>query len=305
MTKVKYRCCVCTQRAGRKFACDHYVCWECCPKRRKQRKKCHICKIDSTKFDSILEIYKKVKKGDKFVIFTQWKSMALALRKYLKKEHIKSHLIHGAVSLDQRNDIIEDFKTDNKRVLIATIQTCGVGINLTSANHVILLDSWWNSSLEKQAIDRLYRIGQEKEVHVYHITIENSIERWIDFKQRQKKIQTRILFEKNNQEYRWLGESYGLYSTKKVSENMRRRRFITAKRMSTLKLNSCLDRDFLRTYDEDAFQARNDASRTIQRFFKKYVGGNKEIVKEVLYKRKDIPTDIANMIFDYTFCGRT
>lgn len=299
MTKKEYSCCVCTQRTHIKYSCDHYVCSECYPKRRNRKKKCHICKIDSTKFDSILDIYEESEEEDKIVIFTQWKTMAVLLKKYLKKQHIKSHIIHGAVSIDDRNNIIENFKTDDRRVLIATIQTCGVGINLTSANHVILLDSWWNSSLENQAIDRLYRIGQNKEVHVYHITIENTIERWIDFKQRQKKIQTRILLEKDNKDYRWLGESYGIYTTKKVSDNMRRRRFINAKSMSTLSLNSCLGRDFVRSYDKELWSARNDAANVIQNFFKKYVGGNKKEVKEILDKK--FYEDISQLVFDYTF----
>ena len=304
MTKTEYKCCLCTNRTPNRYSCNHFICFQCTPKRRSRKKKCHICKIDSTKFKSILEVFNNVEnKKDKFVIFTQWKSMVTLLRKFLKKNGIRSHTIHGAVSLEDRNNIIDNFKNDNKRVLIATIQTCGVGINLTSANHVILLDSWWNSSLEKQAVDRLYRIGQNKEVHVYNIEIANTIEGWINFKQRQKKIQTRILFdEKDNREYKMLGESYGIYSTKKTSEHMRRRRFISAKRMSTLKLNACLNRDFLRFYDEAEFIKRNDAADVIQRFFKTYVGCNKVVAKEML--EKIFYKDISKLVFDFTFYSK-
>ena len=96
-----------------------------------------------------------------------------------------------------------------------------------------------------------------------------------------------------------MGESYGLYSHKKVSENIRRARFYNAKRMSTLSLNACLGRDYLRTYDKDAFYVRNQASKVIQRFFKKYVGGNKAEVKKILDKR--FYEDISQLVFDYTF----
>lgn len=302
MTKVHNHCSICTDYTPRKFKCDHFICWNCYRKRRNQTKKCHICKIDSTKFDEILNIYKTTDKNEKIVIFSQWKGMIMLLKKYLSKKHIKSHIIHGGISLSERNQIIDSFKTDTKKILIATIQTCGVGINLTCANHVILLDSWWNASLEKQAIDRLYRIGQNKEVNVYHIIINNSIERWIQFKQRQKKIQEQILFnEEHNEEFRWLGESYGLYSTKKNSEHMKSRRFINAKRMSKLCMNSYLDRNYLYTRDKEIWAQRQGASRIIQRFFKRYVTNSKvkQEVKQELDKH--FYEDIANLIHGYTY----
>lgn len=304
MTKVDNHCAICTDYTPttRKFKCGHFICWHCYRKRRSQHKKCHVCKIDSTKFDEILKIYKDSEKQDKIVIFTQWKGIVMLLEKYLSKKQIKSHIIHGAISLTQRNQIIESFKTDTNKILIATIQTCGVGINLTCANHVVLLDSWWNASLENQAIDRLYRIGQTKEVNVYHIIINKSIEKWIEFKQRQKKIQTQILFnEKHNEEYRWLGESYGLYSNKKTSDVLRKHKFFKAKKMSKLSMNSYLNRDFLYSHDKEMWAKSQGASRIIQRFFKRFVTNAKHKQQTKEHLDKYFYEDITNIIYEYTF----
>ena len=59
---------------------------------------------------------------------------------------------------------------------LATLKSAGVGLNLTAGNIVILLDMWWNASVEKQAMDRVYRLGQQRPVSVFRIVIENSIE---------------------------------------------------------------------------------------------------------------------------------
>jgi SNF2 family DNA or RNA helicase len=53
------------------------------------------------------------------------------------------------------------------------------GLNLTSCNHLILVDPWWNPAIEEQAFDRIHRIGQKREVHIYKLIIEGSVEKRI------------------------------------------------------------------------------------------------------------------------------
>lgn len=309
MTKVNNNCSLCTDITFSKYKCGHFLCRTCLgrnvPKRTLREKKCPICKIDSSKFDNILKIINNTPQDEKLVIFTQWKKMGELLKKFLKQHNIKNNMIDGSVSLYRRNQMIESFKNDNKKVIIATIQTCGTGINLTCANHVILLDNWWNSSLEKQAIDRLYRIGQKKQVYVYHLIVKQSIERWINFKQKQKKIQNKILFEKDNKQYKWLGESYGIYSDRKGNENIKKSRFLTDKRMSRLSMNSCLDREKIYTYKVNPliWIQRNIAARKIQRFMKTIVRGKKQ-TRISLTQRKEIPIDIVDMICSFTYCNK-
>ena len=295
LTKKENYCAMCTMFTPNEFACGHYICWKCDTAERRSRKraiktKCLACKVESTKFDKIVDIIQQFEDTDeKFVIFSQWKTMAHDLRKYLKKNGIKTHLIHGGVDIKKRNEYIEKFKTNSKKVLIATIQTCGTGVNITRANHVILLDSWWNSALEKQAINRLYRIGQEREVHVYHINIKSSIEQWINYKQRQKKIQAQILLNNNEREnsyFRWLGKSY-------------------PNKLNKLRLNSYIDRDYLKiSHDPELvaeWEKRQQAARTIQRFFINYIAA-KPFVRNILDDK--VGKDISGIIMDYTYVNK-
>jgi SNF2 family DNA or RNA helicase len=309
MTKVDNNCSICTCFTMNEYKCGHYICQSCNNKKRIVRKEikkrdCLLCEIDSTKFEKIDNILKSIPKDEKMVIFTQWKSMGILLKKYFKKKY-KVHMINGSVNLDKRNDIINKFKEDDRRILIATIQTCGTGIDFTRANHVVLVDNWWNASLEKQAIDRLYRNGQIRETHVYHVIIENAIERWINFKQRQKKIQSKILFENDNEVYKWIGESYGIYSTKRRDKTRedgikRVRRYYSDKTMSRLNLNSCLDREH-KSYSYDDWEIINKSANVIQRFYKKYIKSRNEEVSNFLIEETNMPKDICEVIADYTY----
>jgi len=65
---------------------------------------------------------------------------------------------------------------DEECILLASLKAGGVGLNLTSANRVFLCDCWWNEAIESQAIDRVHRFGQEKEVHVVRLLITPSID---------------------------------------------------------------------------------------------------------------------------------
>lgn len=85
--------------------------------------------------------------------------------------------IDGTCNQKVRNNRIDDFKTNAAiTCLLATYRVGGVGLNLVSANNVILADMWWNPSVEDQAIDRTHRLGQEKEVNVYKLIVKNTIE---------------------------------------------------------------------------------------------------------------------------------
>src|SRR5207244_5272519 len=85
----------------------------------------------------------------------------------------------GNMSSDERNRTLLQFRTGNVNILLITLMAGGVGLNLNCANHVVLLDSWWNKSVENQAIDRVHRIGQTKQVYVYKLLVKNTIEEWI------------------------------------------------------------------------------------------------------------------------------
>jgi non-specific serine/threonine protein kinase len=87
-----------------------------------------------------------------------------------------------------RKDRIENFQNDdNVRVFLMSLKAGGVGINLTEADYVYLVDPWWNPAVEQQAIDRTHRLGQKKNVFAYKMICKDSIEEKIMLLQDKKK----------------------------------------------------------------------------------------------------------------------
>ena len=92
----------------------------------------------------------------------------------------------GATS--NRAELVRKFQTDKKyTVFLMTLKTGGVGLNLTAADYVYLIDPWWNRSAEQQAIDRTHRIGQDKSVFCYRLIARGTIEEKI-LELQQKKV---------------------------------------------------------------------------------------------------------------------
>lgn len=143
----------------------------------------------SPKFAKTLEIIKQAPKDDKIIIFSQWSSCLKLLNDYLNQNNIDCLTYNGSLNISKRNQIIEEFKNGHQQILLITITSGGVGLDMSFANHVIILDSWWNKPLEEQAIDRVYRIGQTKDVHVHRLYMNNTIETWmINLKQEKHEI---------------------------------------------------------------------------------------------------------------------
>lgn len=94
----------------------------------------------------------------------------------------------GTMSQAQRANTIEEFgqKTDEPLILLISLKAGGVGLNLTMANYVFLMDTWWNEAIEQQAIDRVHRLGQNKPVYVTRYIIKGTVEKRIMKIQRSK-----------------------------------------------------------------------------------------------------------------------
>jgi len=82
------------------------------------------------------------------------------------------------MDIKKKNAAVNEFKAPSRKpkVLIVSLKAGGVGLNLTAANHVFMMDCWWNAATENQAIDRVHRIGQDKTVYVKHFIVGNTIE---------------------------------------------------------------------------------------------------------------------------------
>jgi SNF2 family DNA or RNA helicase len=114
---------------------------------------------------------------EKAIVFSQWTSMLDLLEIPLKKGHYHYRRLDGTMTVAQRERAIEEFeKKDDVLVLVVSLKAAALGLNLTVANHVVLLDLWWNPTTEEQAIDRAHRIGQTRTVHVTRLTVPGTVE---------------------------------------------------------------------------------------------------------------------------------
>ncbi|KAF2209887.1 hypothetical protein CERZMDRAFT_46189 [Cercospora zeae-maydis SCOH1-5] len=132
---------------------------------------------NSSKVEGLLRILGAVAKGEKTVIFSQWKSFLDVLEEPLKQGGFKFCRIDGTMSAQRRDQALEALNKDgDTTILLATLGVCAVGLNLTAANNVVLCDTWWAPAIEDQAVDRVHRLGQTKECSVFRLVMDKTIE---------------------------------------------------------------------------------------------------------------------------------
>eukprot|EP00039_Didymoeca_costata_P002706 m.62017 g.62017 ORF g.62017 m.62017 type:complete len:1191 (+) comp11477_c0_seq1:243-3815(+) len=139
-----------------------------------------ISEVFHTKIDVLMSTLKNIRQQDpqaKILIFSQFQATLNKLEKTLVENDIKYRTLLGSMSRSQRDKSLDAFKNDPPTTIFLLSTRAGaVGINLTQANHVVLMEPSFNASLEKQAIGRVYRMGQEREVHVHRLVMKKSIE---------------------------------------------------------------------------------------------------------------------------------
>ncbi|MEO6521723.1 MAG: SNF2-related protein [Mucilaginibacter sp.] len=131
---------------------------------------------DSGKFENVTHTLTNVlEAGHKVLIFSQFVKQLNIYRRYMERENIPYLYLDG--STQNRGEIVKKFQEDeNTRVFLISIKAGGVGLNLTEADYVFILDPWWNPAVEQQAIDRTHRIGQTKNVFIYKFITKDSVE---------------------------------------------------------------------------------------------------------------------------------
>jgi len=147
------------------------------------------------KMQLLLESLKEiVATGDSALVFTQFIFTLKYVYELLKKANLQVYVLHGQIPRHARAKIISDFQEGaHGKILVMTLKTGGVGLNLCKANHIFHLEPWWNPHVENQGTDRGHRIGQEKEVRVYRYIMKDSVEEKIEFlKQRKMKYFTEL-----------------------------------------------------------------------------------------------------------------
>ncbi|HOS29903.1 MAG TPA: DEAD/DEAH box helicase, partial [Treponemataceae bacterium] len=120
--------------------------------------------------------------GEKVLIFSQYVSTIETLQTIIEKEmHEQTLIFHGGMTRQKRGEAVEDFqKSDGPAVFLISLKAGGTGLNLTSANHVIHYDLWFNPAVEDQATDRAFRIGQNRNVFVHRLICDGTFEEKID-----------------------------------------------------------------------------------------------------------------------------
>ncbi|KAJ3278488.1 hypothetical protein HK104_002295 [Borealophlyctis nickersoniae] len=155
----------------------------------------------SSKIDGILEILETSLKRDpttKAVIFSQWSKMLNVIEPFLQSSQINCVRFDGSMTRKRRDANIETFQTDPAcNVFLASLKCAGFGLNLTSGNQVYLVDPWWNPTVEDQAVDRVYRLGQTRPVSVFRLVIRNTIEeRVMKLQEKKRKLAREAFGEK-------------------------------------------------------------------------------------------------------------
>ncbi|KAM4046929.1 transcription termination factor 2 [Anomaloglossus baeobatrachus] len=149
-------------------------------------------KSGSTKVDALISRLRTIVSGaapQKSVVVSQWTSMLKIVALHLKRLGMSYATIDGSISPKVRMDLVEDFNINPRGPQVMLVSLCagGVGLNLIGGNHLFLMDMHWNPALEDQACDRIYRVGQCKDVVIHRFVCEGTVEEKISQLQEKKK----------------------------------------------------------------------------------------------------------------------
>jgi SNF2 family DNA or RNA helicase len=133
-------------------------------------------KDPSAKLDMLLpQLLEVIDEGHKVLVFSQFTSFLSILKEHLDKEEVVYEYLDGKTR--DRQARVERFQTDpDCKLFLISLKAGGLGLNLTAAEYVFLLDPWWNPAVEAQAIDRAHRIGQTEKVFAYRLIAKGTVE---------------------------------------------------------------------------------------------------------------------------------
>jgi Superfamily II DNA/RNA helicases, SNF2 family len=148
------------------------------------------------KLEALMESLEEIiESGESALVFTQFVQTLERTEKLLKAANIPVFVLHGAIPTKQRQKLLRDFnETPGGAVLVMTLKTGGVGLNLTKASYVFHLEPWWNPSVENQATDRAHRLGQKKAVQVFRYIMHESLEEKMELLKARKNKKFESLF---------------------------------------------------------------------------------------------------------------
>jgi SNF2 family DNA or RNA helicase len=130
----------------------------------------------SSKIERLLEALEEAAAdGHKALVFSQWTSLLDLIEPHLHLANIRFTRLDG--STRDRGAVVNEFQAEKgPPVMLVSLKAGGTGLNLTAADHVFLVDPWWNPAVEDQAADRAHRIGQDRPVMVYRLVAKDTVE---------------------------------------------------------------------------------------------------------------------------------
>lgn len=143
---------------------------------------------DSGKFEEITRsIDSIVAEGHKILIFSSFVKHLKIVANYLENSAIPFEMLTGSTT--NRKEVVDHFQNDSAvKVFLISIKAGGVGLNLTAADYIFILDPWWNPAVENQAVSRAHRIGQDKNIFVYRFITLDTVEEKILHLQERKEL---------------------------------------------------------------------------------------------------------------------
>jgi SNF2 family DNA or RNA helicase len=130
----------------------------------------------STKVDTVIDaLVAAAADGHKALVFSQWTSLLDRVEPALEAAGLAYVRLDGS-TVDRAGVVAQFQDAGGPPVMLVSLKAGGTGLNLTAADHVFLLDPWWNPAVEDQAADRTHRIGQDKPVMIYRVVARDTVE---------------------------------------------------------------------------------------------------------------------------------
>lgn len=158
--------------------------------------------LHSTKIDFLMEnLEQLVSEGHKTLVFSQFTTYLDLIENKIREQGWKFARIDGSQALKKRSEQVEIFQNGDAQIFLISLKAGGFGLNLTAASYIFLMDPWWNPAVERQAIDRAHRIGQENKLTVYRPIIKDSIEEKVLILQKTKQELFRDLMAEDDENF--------------------------------------------------------------------------------------------------------
>lgn len=155
---------------------------------------------ESIKLQELLREVQENTGNHKLLVFSQFTEMLTLVKNSFAENRITHLYLDGSTPAGKRKELVEQFQNDNNiKAFLVSLKAGGVGLNLTAADYVYLIDPWWNPAVEDQAIDRTHRIGQTQKVFAYKMICKDTVEEKIlQLQQKKKTLSKEIISEEKS-----------------------------------------------------------------------------------------------------------